>query len=145
MRTVAVALALVSVFALVPAAEGADQCYTDLAAGQACITLPMTQPTLPPPAPGLPPQTSPYFGTYYLWFGPGECIPNPISDDCRGVEASKDSGIPVPEAGDPVPYVAPVCACVFGTVYKESNGVDGLQRHPVIFGQFRDADHMILL
>ena len=139
MRKVAVTVAVLSLLALVPPTQAAeDQCQLAPAEGIACLALPVQKPVSPPGAPGVPPEANAYFGTYYLWVGPGDCTGSVIAGGCRGVPASPGSGVPLPTGGA-------VGAGVFGVLYEESNNAAGLQRQQFAEGGLRLPDHMVLV
>lgn len=135
MRTVAVALALLSVLALVPpSVTAANECVApsaNNATSAFCVTILVAKPNG-----GLP--ETPYWDTYYLWIGPGPCTTAPVSASCRGVPAADGSGVPLPTSGA-------VGAGVFGVLWKETNVLTGLQRQPVFDGGVKPADAMVLV
>lgn len=137
MRKVAVLVALACALALLPPARAANECTVDVAEGVVCLEIPVENPGTPPGTPGVPPAAGTYFGTYYLWIGAGDCSQSPISNACRGVPVAPGSGVPTPAGA--------VGAGVFGILYEESNGVDGLQRSKFFFGGLRPADHTVLV
>lgn len=137
MRTVAVTLAILSALALVPPTFASDECAPDVGGAVYCEEIPVDEPTTPPGLPGVPAAVRPFFGTYYLWVGPGECT-SPLSNVCRGVPVAPGSGIPTP-AGN-------VAVGVFSVLYEESNGLTGLQRSPIIVGStLRPPDRTVLV
>lgn len=138
MRKVAVALALLSVLAVFPPAAAEDECRIEAATGRVCVAIPADRPSTPPGLPGAPPQTDPYYGTYYVWMNAQKCSQSAIGNACRGVPVGPGSGVPTP-AGN-------VGAGVFSVVYEESNGVPGLQRQVFIFGGgVRPPDRTVLV
>ena len=135
MRIVAVALALLSILALVPPTQAADECEATTPTHHVCVVIPLTKPAPPPPSPALP--ASPTWGTYYLYVGPAACA-SPTSNACRGIPA-EDPGVAPPTGGEPVGVGA------FGILWQESNGVGGLQRERFNLGGSRPADRMVLV
>lgn len=139
MRTVAVTFVILSTLALFPPGLAADECQLDVQHGTICVSTGdlLNRQSTPP---GVPNPNEPYYGKYYLWIGPGHCLPNPLVLDCRGSLA--------PGSGTALPYEAgggSLPIGLFGVLYQESNGVPGLQRTPVVSGGLRPPDHMVLI
>ena len=125
MRTVTllgiVLATLLTAFLPAQAAGVHDECVTSAPGGIACqeIHAPVT---LGSPVPDP---------TYYVWFGPGKCIDG--LQGCRGDPGGeRDEDVPLP--------------IVFSVLYKESNGLQGLQRSPIHVGdRLFPADETVLV
>lgn len=128
MKTVAALVALAGILAVLPTTVGgpADECRSD-PPNVVCESFEVSHQGLPMI------NTLPYFDTYYLWVGLGDCS-LPPSTLCRGTPAAPGSGVPTP-AGN-------VGAGVFGLLYQETNSAPGLQRSQA--GTFQ-ADKMVLV
>lgn len=134
MRLVATMVALVGIIALLPQVE-ANECNTSTSPARACVTIPVAKPASQPGVPSVP--DTPYWGTYYLWLGPGHCAA-PTSNECLGTPSAPNSGVPLPVG-------QPVGVGTFGMLYQESNGLPGLQRAQTFSGGIKAPDRMILV
>lgn len=128
MRTVAVAIAALSLLAAFPLVQSADECANPGSASF-CRRIDAGRPSTPPGFPSVP--DTPYWGTYYLWIAPGRCLS--VSNDCRSVPAQPPVGVEYPggTAG----------LGIFGVLFEESNGMPGLQRSFTT----RPGDRMVLV
>lgn len=120
MRIVAVALALFFLATAMPAATASDDCYTNAAEPRACVPIP-----LPSPHPTVAAKT------FYAHFGGPACktLPaGPLSRDCTGTPASGGATLGV-----------------FGILYEETNGLQGLQRFSTSVGTVRNGDRILLV
>lgn len=135
MRTVAILLALLSALAVVPpAANAANECSAPTATNATqsfCVSHTVTKPAGQVP-------DEPYWDTYYVWLGPGPCVGATFSSACRGTPVTDGSGVPLPTSGA-------VGAGVFGILWQETNGLDGLQRAPTSDNGPHAADKMVLV
>lgn len=119
MRTVAAMVAILGVIALFPL-SAADDCNVSTSPAHVCQKIDV-------PWPGTPVPQLTVFGTYYLWVGPGHCVP-PTANDCRGVPAGTGS-----------------TAGVAGILYQESNNHAGLQRAQFLSNGVVQPDRMVLI
>lgn len=134
MRTFAVAIAVLSFLAGMPTSVAADECANPGSAASFCVPVPI-QPTSPVTGVGVPP--TPYWGKYYLWIGAGHCLGGP-SPQCTTFPTGPGSGIPMPDGS----YLA--APHVMSVLFRESNGVAGLQRSTATAGG-RAPDATVLL
>lgn len=132
MRAVAVLFALVSFVATLPTSEAVDECANPGAVASYCKEIPL-QPQSPISGVGIPP--TPLWGKYYLWIGAGHCT-SPTSDACRSIPG-ENNGVPTP-----VGYVAG--PHIISVLFRESNGVGGLQRSSSSAGG-RSPDATVLM
>lgn len=134
MRIVAISIALLGVFALIPpSASAADECVAPsppTIAQSFCVALTVNKPA------GAP--ETPYWDKYYVWFGPGPCGDAPTGPVCRGTPTAPGSGVPLPTSGSVGPGL-------FGVLWQETNTVDGLQRQSIYFSGQKPADVMVLV
>lgn len=119
MRTVAAMVAIAGLVALFPQVNAANDCNISTSPAHACQAVSV-------PWPGSPVPESAAFGMYYVWVGPGHCVP-PTAPDCRGVPAGPGSTLGL-----------------VGVIYQESNGLPGLQRQATNVGGFRPPDKMVV-
>lgn len=143
MRSVAVALAVLTLVAAFPTVLSADECATPGSASF-CVPIDASRPTSPPGVPSLPQTT--YWGKYYLWLGAGHCTTLNLND-CRGYPPGTPVGVEKPDC----PLAPSQCPAgvfggtvgfgIFGLLYEETNGMAGLQRYYTS----RAADRMVLV
>ena len=131
MRTVAVALAVLTLVAALPTVLSADECANP-GSLSFCVPIDASRPNSPPGVPSLP--QTPYWGKYYLWIGAGHCTTLNLND-CRSVPATGPVGADLPTGSG---YVG---LGTFGMLFEETNGMTGLQR----FFTTRAADRMVLV
>ena len=133
MRIVATVAALLTLVAVFPPVATADDCAAPGAMSY-CYPLGAQRPTLPPGFPAVPDTT--YWGQYYLWVGAGRCATFDLND-CRGTPATPPVGVKLP----PQVGGGTLGFGLFGVLYEETNGMEGLQR----YWTSRPADRMVLL